>query len=133
MGKTQFDIIRRQAEAAAKNAVRGAAGRLRRETSLVGQAGRLTGRAIREGEAAARDRVASHRRRHVRPSGATVATTAYIRPAADGYVRHSPVQPIHEAADYRRRIALRVLGTVALAAAVLVGIGLLSRLGVFGR
>ena len=52
MGITQFDIIRQQAEAAAKNAVSRASASLRRDTSLVNQASRLTGKAIREGEAA---------------------------------------------------------------------------------
>ena len=52
MGITQFDIIRQQAEAAAKNAVSRASASLRRDTSLVNRASRLTGKAIREGEAA---------------------------------------------------------------------------------
>ena len=49
MGITQFDIIRQQAEAAAKNAASRASASLRRDTSLVNQASRLTGKAIREG------------------------------------------------------------------------------------
>ena len=49
---TQFDIIRQQAESAARNAAAGAVGRLRRDTSLVIQASQLSGRAIRKGEAA---------------------------------------------------------------------------------
>ena len=48
---TQFDIIRRQAEAAARNAAARAEGTLRRDTSLVNQASRWAGRAMTEGEA----------------------------------------------------------------------------------
>ena len=56
---TQFDIIRQQAESAARNAAAGAVGRLRRDTSLVNQASQLTGRAIRKGEAAWKKRGAA--------------------------------------------------------------------------
>ena len=48
----QFDIIRQQAESAARNAAAGAVGRLRRDTSLVNQASQLTRRAVRKGGAA---------------------------------------------------------------------------------
>ena len=75
---TQFDIIRQQAESAARNAAAGAVGR-------------------------------------------------------DGYVRRSPVQPVHQAADYRFRQALRAVQVIALIAVVCVGLSLLSQLGVFGR
>ena len=59
---TQFDIIRQQAESAARNAAAGAVGRLRRDTSLVNQASQLTGRAIRKGEAAWKKRGFAGRR-----------------------------------------------------------------------
>ena len=132
MGTTQLDLLRRQAEAAARNAAAGAVGRLRRDTGLVNQAARLTGRAIRDGGKAAERRWRG-KGPAARAPGATVKTAAYVRPASDGYVRRSPVQPVHEAADYRRRLFLRGLGAVAVLAAVCFGIGLLSRLGVFGR
>ena len=100
MGITQFDIIRQQAEAAAKNAVSRASASLRRDTSLVNQASRLTGKAIREGEAAVKRAAGRDRRR---TAGEPRATAAADRPrprqAADGYVRRSPVQPIHEAPE----------------------------------
>ena len=135
MGTTQLDIIRRQAEAAARNAASGAAARLRRETSLVGQASRLTGRALRDGEAALRDRAGARKRSWSgrRQRDETVeGPTPPPRPAEDGYVRRSPVQPIREAADYRRRILLRAVGAAALAAAACAGIVFLSRLGLLG-
>ena len=81
---TQFDIIRQQAESAARNAAAGAVGR---------------------------------------PP----------RPGRDGYVRRSPVQPVHQAADYRFRQALRAVQVIVLIAVVCVGLSLLSQLGVFGR
>ena len=134
MGITQFDIIRQQAEAAAKNAVSRASASLRRDTSLVNQASRLTGKAIREGEAAVKRAAGRDRRR---TAGEPLATAAADRPrprqAADGYVRRSPVQPVHQAADYRFRQALRAVQVIALIAVVCVGLSLLSQLGVFGR
>ena len=51
--------------------------------------------------------------------------------AKDGYVRRSPVQPIHEAADYRSRLLRRGVGAVLLLAAVCAGVILLFRLGIF--
>ena len=96
MGMTQLDIIRRQAEAAARNAVSGTAARLRRETSLVNQASRLTGKALQDGNEALRRR----RQRAARGERdqATVETPPPPpRPAEDGYIRHSPVQPVREA------------------------------------
>ena len=67
-------------------------------------------------------------------AGATVATAPPpVRPAADGYVRRSPVQPVHEAADYRRRLVLRSVLVVFLAAAVCAGVFFLNQLGILGR
>ena len=127
---TQFDIIRQQAESAARNAAAGAVGRLRRDTSLVNQASQLTGRAIRKGEAAWKKRGAAGRRRSA--CGPTVEEAARpARPGRDGYVRRSPVQPIHEAADYRSRLLRRGVGAVLLLAAVCAGVILLFRLGIF--
>ena len=129
---TQFDIIRQQAESAARNAAAGAVGRLRRDTSLVNQASQLTGRAIRKGEAAWKKRGAAGRRRSA--CGPTVEEAVRpTRPGPDGYVRCSPVQPVHQAADYRFRQALRAVQVIALIAVVCVGLSLLSQLGVFGR
>ena len=54
MATTQLDIIRQQAEAAARNAVSRATGELRRDTSLVSQASRMTGKAFQAGEEALR-------------------------------------------------------------------------------
>ena len=41
--------------------------------------------------------------------------------------------PVHQAADYRFRQALRAVQVIALIAVVCVGLSLLSQLGVFGR
>ena len=59
---TQLDIIRHQAEAAARNAAARAEGNLRRDASLVNQASRWAGRTMAEGEAALRARSSGLRR-----------------------------------------------------------------------
>ena len=46
-------------------------------------------------------------------------------------MRRSPVQSIHEAADYRSRLLRRGVGAVLLLAAVCAGVILLFRLGIF--
>lgn len=134
MAPTQFDIIRRQGEAAAKNQAERAAAGLRRETSLVGMASRLTGKAFVEGEQALRGGL-FRRRSSPRPmAGDVVPTEAQpVRPAPDGYIRRSPVQPVYEAADYRRRLLWRAVGVVVVIAAALVGVYFLGRLGLLGR
>ena len=53
---TQLDMIRHQAEAAARNAAARAEGNLRRDASPVNQASRWAGRTMAEGEAALRAR-----------------------------------------------------------------------------
>ena len=134
MGTTQFDIIRDQVQAAARNAAAGAASRLRRETSLVNQAHRFTGRAFQAGEEALRRGVRWAGGRQGGSNDGFVETPSQPQqPAADGYVRRSPVQPVHQAADYRFRQALRAVQVIALIAVVCVGLSLLSQLGVFGR
>lgn len=131
---TQFDILRQQAEAAARNAANRAQGKLRRETSLVGQASRWAGKAMRQGEEVLREQAAGRgRRTSSRPRQTAAAPTPPPRPAPDGYVRRSPVQPLHVARDYRRRQVRRVVTILVVAAAVCVGLYLVGRLGLFGR
>lgn len=134
MTPTQLDLIRRQSEAAAQNALRRAAGQARRETSLVGQASRLAGGAARAGEEALTRRFRG-RASPGRNSGGDVVETQPlpVTPAPDGYVRRSPVQPVYEAADYRRKLALRAVGVCVLILAAGAGLYFLSRLGLLGR
>lgn len=133
MGTTQFDIITDQVEAAAHNAAAGAASRLRRDTSLVNQAHQFTGRAFQAGGAALRNgarRVGGQGA----PGGDFVATQPHPQePAADGYVRRSPVQPVYRAENYYRRLVLRGVGLAALAVVACVAVYLLLQLGIFGR
>lgn len=130
---TQFDILRHQAEAAARNAAQRIQGNLRRDTSLVNQASRWAGRTLTEGEAKVRDAVGKRRRGYT-PSGETQAQPPRpTQPAADGYVRRSPVQPLHVAADYGKQQARRAATVVAVIAVICVGIYLLNQLGVFTR
>lgn len=132
MATTQLDIIRQQAEAAARNAVSRATGELRRDTSLVSQASRMTGKAFQAGEEALRGQMGRARRHRAAPGETVAAPPPPPRPAADGYVRRSPVQPVHEAANYRRGLVLRGVGAVVAIAAVCAAVWLLLRLNVFG-
>ena len=130
---TQFDIIRNQAEAAARNAAARVRGGLRRDTSLVNQASRWAGRTLTRGEAAVRSRAGEGRRRSSAARETTATQAHPVRPAPDGYVRRSPVQPLHVAVDYRRRLVARAVTAAVVLAAVGVGIYLLSMLGIFTR
>lgn len=130
---TQFDIIRTQAEAAARNAAARVRGNLRRDTSLVNQASRWAGRAMTEGEASLRSRAGKKRRGSPPPGKSETVQPRPVRPAPDGYVRRSPVQPLHVAEGYRKRQVLRAIAVAAVIAAVCVGIYLLNQLGLFGR
>ena len=132
MGTTQFDIITDQVQAAAHNAAAGAASRLRRDTSLVNQAHRFTGRAFQAGEEALRRGVRWAGGQGVPNDGFVETPSQPQQPAADGYVRRSPVQPVYRAKNYYRRL-LRAAGLVALAAVACVAVYLLLQLGIFGR
>lgn len=134
MTPTQLDLIRRQSEAAAQNALRRAAGEARRETSLVGQASRLAGRAAGAGEEALGRRFRGSSSPGRGSGGGVVETPPMpVIPAPDGYVRRSPVQPVYEAANYRRKLVLRAVGICALILAACAGLYFLSRLGLLGR
>lgn len=134
MTPTQLDLIRRQSEAVAQNALRRAAGEVRRETSLVGQASRLAGGAARAGEEALTRRFRGRASPGRNPGGGVVETQPLpVIPAPDGYVRRSPVQPVYEAADYRRKLVLRAVGVCVLILAAGAGLYFLSRLGLLGR
>ena len=130
---TQFDIIRNQAEAAARNAAARVQGGLRRDASLVNQASRWAGRPLTQGEAAVRARASEGRRRSSAALETKTTQAPPVRPTADGYVRRSPVQPLHVAADYRRRLVTRAVTAAVLLAVVGLGIYLLSMLGIFTR
>ena len=130
---TQFDIIRSQTQGAVRNAAAREEGKLRRETSLVNAASRWAGKAMVQGEAELQRRKGV--RRGARPAGGETQclSPGPVRPAPDGYVRRSPVQPLHAARDYRRRQVLRAVAIAAVAAAACAGIYFLNQLGVFGR
>ena len=131
MATTQFDIIRRQGEAALRNELSRSAAAVRRETSLVGQANRLFSAAVRNGEAAIRSAQAGPRRE----PGRNVAATApdAVRPAPDGYMRRSPVQPVYEAVGYRKNLIKRAVGVVLLLAAAGVALYFMFRLRLPGQ
>lgn len=130
---TQFDILRHQAEAAARNAAQRVQGQFRRDASLVNQASRWAGRTLTQGEVQVR-KAAGKRRRSYTPSGETQPQPPRpTPPAPDGYVRRSPVQPLHAAADYGKQQARRAAATVVVIAALCVGLYLLNQLGVFSR
>ncbi len=127
MALTQLESIRRQTEAAARNQMNRAAADLRRETSLVNRAHLLAGRAARGvslpsgGNTEPRSRTLS---------GTVPTTPPPVQPAADGWVRRSPVQPLYRPANYYRRLATRITQVVLLVIAIFVVVYLLLRIGV---
>ena len=133
MGTTQFETIPDQVQPAAHIAGGGAANRLRRDTSLVNQAHRFTGRAFQAGEEALRRGARWAGGQGVPNDGFVETPSQPQQPAADGYVRRSPVQPVYRAKNYYRRLLLRAAGLVALAAVACVAVYLLLQLGIFGR
>lgn len=130
MAPNQFDLLRCQSQAAVQNELKRAVGTARRETSLVNQASQLIGRAVLDREAALQ-RDFSGRSSVWRRSEIDVVKTEPppVGPAADGYIRRSPVQPLCEAADYRKRRMLRIVGTAVLAVAAVAAVYLLSKWG----
>lgn len=130
MAPAQLDVIRRQSEAAGRNEPSRAGGQVRREASLIS---RLAGGAVRDGEETL---VQSLRGRGSAQRGTAQRVMESeplpVRPAVDGYVRCSPVQPVYGPADYRRRLVLRGAGICALLLAACAGIYFLSQLGLLG-
>lgn len=127
MSLSQLDIIRHQAEAAARNQVSGTRARLRRETSLVGKASQYGAEFSRQGEALLRQRKR-------RPQDQDAPELRPVKnggtpPAEDGYQRRSPVQPVMVPRDYLRRIVLRAVRYAMLAALVLAGVWVLLQSG----
>ncbi|MCD7888279.1 MAG: hypothetical protein LUG44_11860 [Clostridiales bacterium] len=126
----QWDMIGRQSAAAAHNAAAGTVARVRRETSLVGQASRLSAEAMQQGQDAVKRASGASARRGSRPQEPVVSDPVSVHPAPDGYVRRSPVQPICESADYRRQIVRRIVNGVVVVIVALVLVWLLLRSGI---
>lgn len=134
MAIDQLDLIKKQTEAMVRNKASGSVAKLRAETSLVKQASRLTGRMNRELQQAEKTVVQSRKTGRHRIEPDTVAEEPRpVKPAPDGYVRRSAVQPIRVPADYHRKIVRRILsGTVAVIC-VLVVVWLLQQSGLLTR
>lgn len=127
MSLSQLDIVRHQAEAAARNRVSGARARLRREMSLVGRASQYGAELSRQGEALLcrqKRRPRNQDAPELQPVG-----NSWTPPAQDGYQRRSPVQPVMMPRDYRRRTVLRAVRCAMLAALVLGGVWLVLHSG----
>ena len=104
----------------------------RLKNSLVSQARQLAGRTVREAGRLDAGGMAARPGSLSGPAGAVVPTPAPpVRPAPDGYVRRSPVQPLYRSSDYYRRLVLRAVGTAVLLAAACAGIYLLLHLKLF--
>lgn len=133
---TQFGLFRRQAEAAARNEVSRAESTVRRETSITGEANRLTAAAASRGEKAVRGRW-KRRREYtgsVRPRETEAGRKQSIsQVTADGYRRKAPVQPIYEEPGYRRRLILRAVWTVLAVVVLLFAIYYLLHSGLLAR
>ena len=122
----QLDLIKNQTKAALRSKASGSVSKFRAETSLVKQASRLTGRMKRELDQAEKDVVQSRKTGSHRMERETVAEAPHpVKPAPDGYVRRSAVQPIWVPADYHWQILRRVLGGTVAVICVLVVIWLL--------
>lgn len=94
----------------------------RQGASLVGEAQRLTGRLQRQAGETGNRAGGSYQSgwSAERRGTETVPTPARpVHPAPDGYVRRSPVQPLHVAADYQKRAVQNILKTVAVGAVLL--------------
>ncbi len=128
MGNSQTDILRRQSDAAAYNAASGARARARQETSLVRQASWMLAKTKPCDEDAVRPVAERRFSRTFQPLD--VHDPSERRSAPDGYVRNSPVQPICESADYRRRIIRRGMSAVILLLVALVLVWLLLQSGI---
>lgn len=119
MAPTQFDSMPGQ-PAPVRQEADGLIARLRRRAGQDGGGVEACGKSAlwRRRAAARRD-----------PSQVAAATCPpRVCPMADGYMRRSPVQPLYVAVGYRRKIALRIIGTAAAAAAACaVGVYLLGR------
>ena len=133
---SQLGLFRRQAEAAVRNGAARAESAVRRETSITGEAGRLTAGAVRRGEQAARRGWKRHRAGSGfgRP-GETVEGRTRSAPlvTADGYRRRSPVQPVYEEPGYRRRLLLRAVGAAAAVALLAFAVYYLLHSGLLAR
>lgn len=123
----QMDNVRNQVRSVVRSKTTGAVTRLRSETSLVKQARKLSGQMVRKGDELVAQVVKGPKGRRA-SAGETVAEVpAPVRPAPDGYVRRSPVQPIHTAADYKARIAKKLVSGCILVVVLAVAVWLLLK------
>ena len=130
----QLNLIKNQTKAQLRNKASGTAANIRRETSLVQQAGRLTGRVKRGLENAEQTIVQPKKTdRHVVETDTVAQMPRPSKPAPDGYVRRSAVQSIRVPADYHRQILRRVLGGTVAVVCVLAVIWLLLRSGLLAK
>lgn len=102
-----FDIASNQLESAAKNKARAAEADVRRQTSIVQQANRIIG-------SMAQERPDQKRPVKSKKSGVYVGDgpAFVIKPAADGYVRKTPVQQLKVDPKYRSRLIKRVVAII---------------------
>lgn len=130
----QLNLVKNQAKGALRSQVSGSAAKLRAQTSLVGQAGRLTGRMRQQLNEAEKNILQSPKGRTHRVETVTAAPkTEPVKPAPDGYVRQSAVQPIRVAADYHRRIIRRIVSSVVLVVCVLAVLWLLMKTNLLAK
>ena len=118
---SRLRLFRRQTTQALRSQAGRAEGDLRRQTNLAADANRAAGKALQKGEQTARDRWKDRSRRNGVPR-AEETVAGRSGPAVrlpDGYERRSPVQPVYEAPDYRRRLFFRAVWAVIAAALVL--------------
>ena len=116
---SQMDTIGNQMRSALRNQASGAVSKVKSRTGLVGQAARFTGAVSRKSE-----EVLSGKHKPGKISG-TVSPASAPHPAPDGYVRRSPVQPVRESEDYRKKQVKKAVGIALLCVCAVAGAWLL--------
>lgn len=111
----QMDVIGNQMRSALRSQASGAVAKVKSQTSLVGQAARFTGAVNRKGE-----EILSGKK-----GPSPLLPEAAPRPAPDGYMRRSPVQPVRVAEDYRKKQVKKAAGIALLCVCAVVGVWLL--------
>lgn len=127
MAIDQMDIIQAQTASVLRNKTSGSVAKLRADTSLVGQASKLTGRMSRQlDQSLLNGKKESGKNAGVLQKADTVPEAPKkAKIASDGYVRRSAVQAIRVPADYRRRRIRKIVSRVLLVLFLLAALWLL--------
>ena len=132
MGLMQMDLLRRQAEQAARQAVRRETAPIRRELSLTRQASRMAGlgeELLSQGTERAVRWWAGQEDGLWEDGLDPLCQPSEPAVCADGYVRRTPIQPYRTPVGYHRRRLRRKLRVAVLAVLLAVVIAAIVRSG----